>query len=56
MSNEAGLEQPLEWTAWPPTWANEPTTALPRFVLRPWSGLWPIHYIFTYYAFHFEPN
>ena len=56
MSNEAGLEQPLEQAAWPPLWTGQPIIALPRLVLHPWSGLSPIHSIFICFAFCFEPD
>jgi hypothetical protein len=39
-----------------PYWVGRLTTAPPHLVLCPWSGMSPIHSIFIYVTFCFEPN
>jgi hypothetical protein len=55
-ARQVGPKQARELAAWPPTWADRPTTASPHLVLCPRSSLSSIHSIFTCYAFRFEPN
>ena len=51
-----GLKQAREWATQPPTWAGQPSPALPHLALRPRLGSIPIHSIFICFAFRFDPN